>query len=127
MCLLISMTTPDEVAAAVGGGADIIDVKNPAEGALGASFAPIIRQVRQATPAHLPVSATLGDVPNLPGTVALAALGAASCGIQYVKVGLMGPRHPAEAIYLLQHACQAVREYGPRYSSLLRPMRTRTR
>jgi len=113
MYLLISVTTPDEVAAAVQGGADIIDVKNPAEGALGANFPPIIRQVRQVTPAHLPVSAALGDVPNLPGTVALAALGAASCGVQYVKVGLMGPRHGAEAIYLLRHVCHAVREFGP--------------
>jgi len=95
MDLLISVTTPDEVAAAVRGGADIVDIKNPVEGALGASFPDVIRQVRQVTPADLPVSAALGDVPNLPGTVALAALGAASCGVQYVKVGLMGPRQPA--------------------------------
>ncbi len=114
MDLLISVTTPDEVAAAVRGGADIVDIKNPVEGALGASFPDVIRQVRQVTPADLPVSAALGDVPNLPGTVALAALGAASCGVQYVKVGLMGPRQPAEAVYLLQRVRQAVDEYRPR-------------
>jgi len=58
MDLLISVTTPDEVAAAVRGGADIVDIKNPVEGALGASFPDVIRQVRQpvyrSLPRHMP-------------------------------------------------------------------------
>jgi uncharacterized protein (UPF0264 family) len=113
MYLLISVATSQEVTAAVQGGADIIDVKNPLEGALGASFPPIIREVRQQTPSHLPVSATLGDVPYLPGTISLAALGAAICGAQYVKVGLLGPNRTAEAVFLLRHVRQAVRECSP--------------
>ncbi len=113
MKLLISVTTQDEVAAALQGGADIIDVKNPAEGALGASFPWVLRRVRAATPEGVPVSAALGDVPDLPGTVALAALGAATCGLQYVKVGLMGPRRAAEALHLLRSVCQAVGEFSP--------------
>jgi uncharacterized protein (UPF0264 family) len=113
MNLLISVTTDGEVAAAVHGGADIIDVKNPLEGAMGANFPWIIRRVRAATPDHVPVSATLGDVPNLPGTIALAALGAATCGIQYIKVGLMGPRRAADALHLLKSVCQAVGGYSP--------------
>jgi (5-formylfuran-3-yl)methyl phosphate synthase len=112
MRLLVSVVATEEVAAAVRGGADIIDVKNPAEGALGASVPHIIRQVRAHTPASIPVSATLGDLPHLPGTAALAALGAASCGIQFVKVGLMGSRNPADAIVLLRDACQAVRDHN---------------
>jgi len=110
MDLLISVMVTEEVAATVQGGADIVDVKNPSEGALGASFPHIIRHVRRETPARLPVSAALGDVPNLPGTISLAALGAATCGVQYVKVGLLGPSHAAEAIYLLRQVCRAVRE-----------------
>lgn len=113
MNLLISVTTEAEVAAAVHGGADIIDVKNPVEGAMGANFPWIIRRVRAATPEHVPVSATLGDVPNLPGTIALAAVGAATCGIQYVKVGLMGPRRAADALHLLKSVCQAVSGCSP--------------
>jgi uncharacterized protein (UPF0264 family) len=80
MKLLISVMTEQEVAAAVRGGADIVDVKNLVEGALDASFPWIIRRVRATTPEHVPVSATLGDAPHLPGTIALAALGAATCG-----------------------------------------------
>ena len=111
MKLLISVVSAREVAAAVQGGADIIDVKNPAEGALGAGAPHVIRQVRAATPAALPVSATLGDLPQLPGTAALAALGAATCGIQYVKVGLKGAQDVEEAEALLREVCRAVRDY----------------
>lgn len=113
MHLLISIATAAEVPAAVEGGADIIDVKNPAEGALGANFPWVLRQVRAATPNHLPVSAALGDVPNLPGTITLASLGAATCGLEYIKVGLLGPRLTAEALTMLQSICRAVSEYAP--------------
>ena len=90
MRLLVSVVNEEEVTAAVEGGADIIDVKNPREGTLGGNFPHVIRRVRKCTPSALDVSATIGDVPNLPGTVALAALGASTCGVQYVKVGLFG-------------------------------------
>ena len=113
MQLLISIKNEQEVLPAVEGGADIIDVKNPDEGALGANFPHVIRRVRELTPPDIPVSAAVGDVPNLPGTVALAALGAATCGVQYVKVGLLGTQTHAEAVYLLQQVCRAVRGYNP--------------
>jgi hypothetical protein len=111
--LLVSVVSAEEVAPAVEGGADIIDVKNPAEGALGANFPHVIREVRKVTPLDLEVSATVGDVPNLPGTVSLAALGAAVCGVQYVKVGLLGVRTRPEAVFLLKEACRAVHSFGP--------------
>ena len=66
MKLLVSVAGEIETAAAVEGGADIIDVKNPKEGALGANFPHVIRNVRKATPQSIPVSAAIGDVPNLP-------------------------------------------------------------
>ena len=113
MKLLVSVVSAQEVAAAVEGGADIIDVKNPAEGALGANFPHVIREVRRVTPPEIEVSATIGDVPNLPGTVSLAALGAAVCGVQYVKVGLLGVRTLPEAVFLLREACRAVHANGP--------------
>jgi len=111
--LLVSVVSEMEVAPAVEGGADIIDVKNPAEGALGANFPHVIRGVREITPPELEVSATVGDAPNLPGTVALAALGAAVCGVQYVKVGLFGTRTPRDAVFLLREVCRAVRAHAP--------------
>jgi len=112
--LLVSVVSDEEVAAAVEGGADIIDVKNPREGSLGANFPRVIRRVRALTPPGLAVSAAIGDVPNLPGTVALAGLGAAMCQVQYVKVGLFGTQNHDDALFLLQEVCQAVRWHDPR-------------
>jgi uncharacterized protein (UPF0264 family) len=108
MLLMVSVINPEEVPTAISGGADILDVKNPLEGSLGAQFPHILQEVRAITPYTVKVSAAIGDVPNLPGTVSLAALGAASCGVDYVKVGLYGPGSEEEAIYLLRAVRQAV-------------------
>ncbi len=111
--LLASVTREDEVQQALEGGADILDVKNPAEGSLGAPVPQCVRQIRALAPAGVPVSVAIGDAPMLPGTMALAALGAASCGVEYVKVGLCGPRTGEQAEELLAAVCQAVRESFP--------------
>ncbi len=113
MRLLVSVVNEEEVTAAVEGGADIVDVKNPREGTLGGNFPHVIRRVRKHTPPALEVSATIGDVPNLPGTVSLAALGASICGVQYIKVGLFGIQNPHDAVFLLQQVCRAAREHDP--------------
>jgi len=109
--LLISPSDEKEATEAVLGGADIIDVKNPKEGTLGANFPWVIHQIRKATPPHVEVSCTLGDVPNLPGTVALAALGAATVGVNYIKVGLHGLRTREEAVYLMRNVVKAVKNH----------------
>jgi hypothetical protein len=111
MQLLISVVNEEEAKSAFGGGADIVDVKNPLEGALGANFPRVIRRVRQCTPPGLPVSVAIGDAPDKPGATALAALGAAVCGVQYVKVGLYGTKEPRQAVFLLKEVCRAVREH----------------
>ena len=98
MKLLISPSDEKEAEEAVLGGADIIDVKNPKEGPLGASFPWIIKRIQKATPPHIEVSCTIGDVPGLPGTASLAALGAATLGVNYIKAGLLGLRTSAEAM-----------------------------
>ena len=76
----MSVVDVGEARAAAAAGADIVDVKNPAEGSLGAPSPSVIAGIRAAVPAELPVSAAIGDMPNLPGTAALAALGAAHSG-----------------------------------------------
>jgi uncharacterized protein (UPF0264 family) len=107
--LLVSVVDAAEARAAAGAGADIIDVKNPAEGSLGAPSPSVIADIRAAVPVARPVSAAIGDMPNLPGTAALAALGAAHSGAAFVKVGLWGASTETDAIALLR----AVREAAP--------------
>jgi (5-formylfuran-3-yl)methyl phosphate synthase len=102
MRLLVSVTDAHEARLAVEGGVDIVDVKNPAEGSLGAPGPSVIERVREVVPPERPVSAAIGDVPNLPGTAALAALGAARSGAAYVKVGLWGACTTDEAVAVLR-------------------------
>jgi uncharacterized protein (UPF0264 family) len=68
----------------------------------------VIEQVREVVPPERPVSAAIGDLPNLPGTAALAALGAARSGAAYVKVGLWGTSTTEEAVALLRAVRDAV-------------------
>ena len=108
MRLLVSVTDAHEARVAVEGGVDIVDVKNPAEGALGALGPGVIERVRQAVPPERPVSAAIGDLPNLPGTAALAALGAARAGAAYVKVGLLGTSSADAAVAVLRAIRDAI-------------------
>jgi uncharacterized protein (UPF0264 family) len=103
-----------EALEAIVGGAHIIDVKNPKEGALGANYPWIIKRIKEVTPKTLEVSCTIGEVGNLPGSVSLAALGAASLGVDYIKVGLHGIKTPKEAIFLLQYVRRAAKEFNPK-------------
>jgi (5-formylfuran-3-yl)methyl phosphate synthase len=108
MRLLVSVTDADEARIAVEAGVDIVDVKNPAEGSLGAPRPGVIGRVREIVPPERPVSAAIGDLPGLPGTAALAALGAARSGAAYVKVGLWGTSGTDEAVAVLLAVREAV-------------------
>ena len=109
MKLLVSVVDVGEARAAAAAGADVVDVKNPAEGSLGAPSPAVIAGVRAAVPSELPVSAAIGDMPDLPGTAALAALGAARSGADFVKVGLWGVSTEADAVALLRVVADAER------------------
>jgi uncharacterized protein (UPF0264 family) len=106
MKLLVSVVDADEARAAAAAGADIVDVKNPAEGSLGAPSPAVIAAVCAAV--GQPVSAAIGDMPNLPGTAALAAAGAANSGATFVKVGLWGVSTEDDAVALLSAVRAAV-------------------
>jgi uncharacterized protein (UPF0264 family) len=95
------------------GGADIIDLKNPDEGSLGAAAPWFITEVKKRAN-NYPVSAAIGDMPNLPGTAALAAVGAVMSGADYVKVGLYGTQTKQECLKLMSDVVKAVKTKNPR-------------
>ena len=111
MQLLVSAINIEEAKEALKGGADILDVKNPKEGSLGASFPWIIKQISDYANNKTVVSTTIGDVPYKPGTVSLAALGSAVSGSNYVKVGLYGTRNYQEALEVMNAVVKTVKEY----------------
>jgi uncharacterized protein (UPF0264 family) len=113
MRLLVSPMNIEEARLALEGGADILDVKNPREGSLGANFPWAIRAVVDLAEGRVPVSATIGDLDYKPGTASLAALGAAVSGAQFVKAGLLGVKTAIQAEEMLVAIVRAVKDYDP--------------
>ena len=106
--LLVSVVSAEEARRAITGGADIVDVKDPAEGALGAPAPRVVSEVARAVGTAGPVSVALGDLPDLPHTAALAARGAALSGAAFVKVGLRGVRELDRAVAMMSAVADAV-------------------
>jgi hypothetical protein len=91
----------EEAGEAVAGGAGILDLKNPAEGSLGAAHPKLVSEICHRYGGTLPVSVAIGDFPHRPNGAALAALGAAEMGADYIKVGLLGSQSERQAVELL--------------------------
>jgi len=89
MQLLISVAGPADARAALLGGADVIDAKDPRHGALGPVPLHRLAAIRATVAGARPLSAALGDAARedaLAGAVAAAA----TLGVVFVKVGFAG-------------------------------------
>jgi uncharacterized protein (UPF0264 family) len=104
--LLVSVATPADAAAAVAGGADVVDAKDPSRGALGAVTLAEFRGVCDAVNGAAPVSAALGDALDEP-SIARDARAFARAGSAFVKVGFARVAVPARVKDLLDAALQA--------------------
>lgn len=91
--LLASVTDLQEARMALKGGADIIDLKDPARGALGAVSHEIQQSVARFVGTRRPVSATVGDLPMSAAVIADAIKTTSANGVDFVKVGL-SERYP---------------------------------
>ncbi|KXB07408.1 hypothetical protein AKJ52_00215 [candidate division MSBL1 archaeon SCGC-AAA382C18] len=106
--LLVSPKNVEEARIASKVNVDIIDVKNPKEGSLGANFPWVISQIREIVPSEILISAAIGDFPNLPGSASLAASGAHNAGADIIKVGLKGPKESNDAINLMEKVVKSI-------------------
>src|SRR2546425_1182786 len=89
MQLLVSVAGPAEARAALRGGADVIDAKDPRRGALGPVPLHRLAAIRSAVADARPLSAALGDAAREEAlTRAVAA--AVAVGVAFVKVGFAG-------------------------------------
>lgn len=93
---LASVTSVAEARVATRAGADIIDCKDPATGALGALPRDTVRAVCGALAGRVPVSATIGDIFDDAQAAVCAAEAMAATGVDFVKVGLV-PGAPSVA------------------------------
>jgi uncharacterized protein (UPF0264 family) len=101
--LLVSVRDSMEAQAALLGGADLIDAKDPAAGPLGAVSTDALRAIRWTVGAWKAVSAALGDA-AVESEVEELAFEAARCAPAYVKLGFAGVSDATRVRVLLDAA-----------------------
>lgn len=85
--LLISVTSLDEAQMALENGADIIDLKDPSAGALGALPVELITSIVSFVNKQKLTSATIGDQPMQPDLLVQHVNAVAKTGVDYIKIG----------------------------------------
>ncbi|MGZ5018592.1 MAG: (5-formylfuran-3-yl)methyl phosphate synthase, partial [Methylobacter sp.] len=85
--MLASVNSVAEALQALSANVDIIDLKQPALGALGALETDLVKSIVDEINGRCPVSATIGDLPMQPELVYQAVLAMAATGVDYVKTG----------------------------------------
>ncbi len=98
---LASVNALEEAYIVLQAGADIIDLKEPANGVLGAVPISILRGAVKLIAGRCLVSATVGDLPSDPGVVSKACAEIASEGVDIVKVGLFDTDNRAAVFEVL--------------------------
>lgn len=92
--LLVSVRDADEAQAALTGGADIIDIKEPVRGALGMAEPAVIAEIVESVDGRTPVSAALGELgewtAGAGSALTVDGLSTALVGLSFVKLGLAG-------------------------------------
>lgn len=86
--LLASVRGEAEAEIALRAGADIIDLKEPDRGALGAVTYEVLRDTVRRIAGRSEISATIGDLPMEIDILAPAVARTAASGVDYVKLGI---------------------------------------
>jgi (5-formylfuran-3-yl)methyl phosphate synthase len=103
--MLASVANQAEAEAVWAGGADIIDIKDPAKGALGALDANIAARIVRSIGKRKPVSAAAGAADGSPRIIVDAVAAIAATGVDYVKVAIPRDKEAVDCVRALgQHA-----------------------
>jgi dihydroneopterin aldolase len=89
--MLASVANAAEAGAVVQLGADIVDLKDTRQGALGAVSIEIVREAIAAVAGRSKTSAALGDPPYVEDALLEAARALAAMGVDYVKLAIDAP------------------------------------
>jgi uncharacterized protein (UPF0264 family) len=106
---LVSVRDAAEAELAIGAGADIVDLKDPAKGSLGALCRRDIALCLEQVAGRAPVSATIGDLPLESAAVSRAVLDTARLGVDYVKLGIFPGAGAARCLHSLDEVAAQTR------------------
>jgi uncharacterized protein (UPF0264 family) len=100
--MLVSVTSVDEALIALDAGVEMIDLKNPSEGALGALEHALVREIVLKINHLSSVSATIGDLVMEPSLILDATKTMLETGVDIVKIGFFGQIHHTECLNALK-------------------------
>ncbi len=86
--MLASVNSLKEAQIILDSAADIIDLKQPEQGALGALPIDTVKQIVQQVNHQKPVSATIGDLPMQADLIFNAVSDMSETGVDFIKIGL---------------------------------------
>jgi uncharacterized protein (UPF0264 family) len=112
---LASVTNLEEAQIALESGADVIDLKDPEQGALGALPIASVEQVTRFIAGRKLVSATVGDLPMQPETLLNAVQAMSATGVDMVKIGFF----PSSECHDCMRALQSVARLGSKLIAVL--------
>ena len=104
--MLASVTSVEEALIALDAGVDIIDLKNPVAGALGALKLTLVRKIVLAMNHRSILSATIGDLPMSPALIIDATKSMLETEVDIVKIGFFGQMHHMECLTALKHLAE---------------------
>ncbi len=96
--MLASVMSLAEAEMVLDAGVDIVDLKDPNQGALGALPIDIVRDIVKLINRRVMVSATIGDLPMHPTLIANKVIEMSNTGVDIVKVGLFGHENHQEVL-----------------------------
>jgi uncharacterized protein (UPF0264 family) len=106
MRLLVSVRDATEAAAALQGGADVVDAKEPFAGALGTVDSHVFQAIHRTVAGRRPVTAALGDA-SREDEIAARVRAFLAAGAAFVKVGFAGIGSAGQVERLLRAAVGA--------------------
>lgn len=112
MKILISIKDEEEAKTVSGmKGIDIIDIKNPDEGTLGANNPWTIKKALEYLPSQSLIAASIGDLDFKPGSASLASYGTALLGVDFVTAAYMGLKTQGEIKSMTKHLIKSLEDF----------------
>ncbi len=113
MRLLISIKDAGEAREILlAGGVDVLDVKNPAEGTLGANVPWVIEEIKELVGGKMELAASIGDLDYKPGTASQAAYGVALLGVDYVTASMFALKTKEQVVDMESKLAKAIEDFG---------------
>lgn len=104
--MLASVKSVREAKIVIENDVDIVDIKNPKQGALGALNHDAVKCIVKTVNRRIPVSATVGDLDINDAGLLKKIRVMASTGVDFIKVGLFSDSLPGNYLDAISHACE---------------------